>query len=178
MLKKPTPKNILTFLGLISCLVWLAVWQFPDNKLHIIFCDVGQGDATLITKGFNQILIDAGPNDKVLTCLKNNLPFWDKKIEITILTHPEADHMTGFISILDKHDIGYFLIGPETGNSAVYEELLTVISGKFLVIPTERAESERVEESLRKTRRDPSPPIRRVGMTRRKVRVVLCSVSC
>jgi len=120
-----TSKYILIVLGLIGSLTWLSIFSFPDSKLHLIFCDVGQGDAILITRGFDQILIDGGPNDKVLSCLADNMPFWDKKIEVVALTHPEADHLTGLLSVLDKYEVEYFLTGPEGNNSAGYQELLT-----------------------------------------------------
>lgn len=110
-------------LVLIGSLVWLAVFSFPDNRLHLVFCDVGQGDAILITKGFEQILIDGGPNDKVLNCLVNNMPFFDRTIEIVALTHPEADHLTGIISVLDKYQVDTFVSGPEGNNSAIYAAL-------------------------------------------------------
>jgi len=126
---KLTYKNIIAVFCLIGSLVWLAAFSFPDNRLHLIFCDVGQGDAILITQGFNQILIDGGPNDKVLTCLKNNMSFFDKKLEIVALTHPDADHMTGIIPVMEKYKVDYFLIGPEGNNSAMFAELVKKLDG-------------------------------------------------
>ncbi len=113
-------KKILLVLGLIGSLVWLTVCFFPDDKLSLVFCDVGQGDAILITKGFSQILIDGGPNEKVLSCLSKNMPFFDNKIEIVALTHPEADHLTGLVSVLDKYNVDTFLMGPEGNQSAIF----------------------------------------------------------
>ena len=129
---KLTYKNIIAVFCLIGSLVWLAAFSFPDNRLHLIFCDVGQGDAILITQGFNQILIDGGPNDKVLTCLKNNMSFFDKKLEIVALTHPDADHLTGIIPVIEKYRIDYFLTGPEGNNSAVYNELVRKLEERGL----------------------------------------------
>lgn len=120
---KLTFKSIIAVLSLFGSLVWLTVFSFPDNRLHLVFCDVGQGDAILITKGFEQILIDGGPNDKVLNCLANNMPFFDRTIEIVALTHPEADHLTGIISVLDKYQVDTFVSGPEGNNSAIYAAL-------------------------------------------------------
>lgn len=120
---KLTFKSIIAVLSLFGSLVWLTVFSFPDNQLHLVFCDVGQGDAILITKGFEQILIDGGPNDKVLNCLTNNMPFFDRTIEIVALTHPEADHLTGIISVLDKYQVDTFVSGPEGNNSAIYTAL-------------------------------------------------------
>lgn len=121
---KITFKTILSFLVLLCGLTWLAVIYFPDSKLKLVFCDVGQGDAALISKGSNQILIDGGPNDKVLSCLRNNMPLFDRKIEVIALTHPEADHMTGLISVLDKYGFDYFLMGPEGNGSSGFEKLI------------------------------------------------------
>jgi len=126
---------LLKCLTLIASMTWLIVFSFPDNRLHLVFCDVGQGDATLITKGFTQILIDGGPNDKVLTCLKNNLPFFDRTIEVVALTHPEADHLTGLISVLDKYKVEYFLTGPEGNDSAIYQELLARLTKSEILNP-------------------------------------------
>ncbi len=75
--------------------------QWPDDNLHLIICDVGQGDAILLTHGFWQMLIDAGPDDKVLDCLYNNIPFWDKKIEQIVVTHMDYDHIGGMEAVLD-----------------------------------------------------------------------------
>ncbi|MDQ3008341.1 MAG: hypothetical protein M3Q81_01975, partial [bacterium] len=44
-------------------------WRWPDQDIHLVFCDVGQGDAILIYHQFTQVLIDAGPDSKVLECL-------------------------------------------------------------------------------------------------------------
>ena len=95
-------KKILAFLAILTALIWAAVFSFPDNSLHLIFCDVGQGDAILVKKGFNQVLIDGGPDERVLGCLSENLPFWDRTLEMVVLTHPQADHLTGLVPIMLK----------------------------------------------------------------------------
>jgi len=104
-------KYLLGSLALITILIWIAVLSYPSQKLKIIFCDVGQGDAILIQKGTKQILIDGGPNKKVLDCLSNNLPFWDRTIEVIALTHPEADHLEGLNYVIERYNVGYFMSG-------------------------------------------------------------------
>lgn len=122
MLKKPLFWLIL-FLGL----VWLAVFQAPDNQLHLVFCDVGQGDAILASYHANQILIDGGPNKQVLDCLANHLPFWDRQIEMVIATHPDADHLTGLIDVIERYDIQQFVINSRAKDSGVFREFQRVI---------------------------------------------------
>lgn len=91
--------------GLVLALLFGALFSRPDDKLHLVFCDVGQGDAILAIKGETQVLIDGGPSDKVLGCLSNNLPFWDRELELIVLTHPEADHITGLISVIERYNV-------------------------------------------------------------------------
>ena len=90
-------KYLFFFLLLITALVWITVITYSNQNLKLIACDVGQGDAILAIYGKTQILIDGGPNNKILDCLSRYMPFWDREIEIVILTHPQADHYTGLI---------------------------------------------------------------------------------
>jgi competence protein ComEC len=84
-------------------------FKFHDGKLHVVFCDVGQGDGILITTPSNkQILIDAGPDSRILDCLSKHMPFWDRKIELALLTHPHADHFTGYYYVIDRYSIDQF----------------------------------------------------------------------
>lgn len=82
---------------------------FHDGKLHIVFCDVGQGDAILIrTPKGKTVLYDGGPDEKVLNCLANNLPFWHRRIDLMLLSHPHADHLNGLITVLDRYIVTSF----------------------------------------------------------------------
>jgi competence protein ComEC len=99
-------------LSLILTLVLIAIFQLPDGNLHIIACDVGQGDAILVIYKNIQILTDGGPDDKVISCLGKYLPFWDRNIELVISTHPDADHSTGLIDVVKKYNVGSILINP------------------------------------------------------------------
>ena len=68
--------------------------------MRVVFCDVGQGDATLVSFKNWQMLIDMGAaNKKVLNCLQNNVPFWDKKIEMVVITHHDSDHDGGLADV-------------------------------------------------------------------------------
>ena len=98
-------KSLFVALSLALALTLGAVFSLPDDKLHLVFCDVGQGDAILIIKGTTQVLIDGGPGEKVLGCLSNHLPFWDKDLEMVILTHPEYDHITGLVSVIERYSV-------------------------------------------------------------------------
>jgi len=120
-------KKCLLFLLILAILIWVAVFALPDQNLHLIFCDVGQGDAILITHGFKQVLIDGGPDERVLQCLGENMPFWDREIELMVLTHPDADHLTGLISVLERYKIQAVLINNLSKDTALFYRFRDVL---------------------------------------------------
>lgn len=104
-------------------LTFLYAYNLPDNNLHIIACDVGQGDATLIIHKDTQILIDGGPGKKVLECLSSNVQFTDREIELVVITHPQKDHYEGIISVLQNYSVGKILKTELTSSSQDYQVL-------------------------------------------------------
>lgn len=115
-----------------GCIVLFSfVWTLPDGKLHIVFCDVGQGDAAYIRfPDGRDMLVDAGPNDRVLGCLGKHMPFWDRTIDIVALTHPQKDHMQGLISVLDRYQVDYFVRSDVANDTEGYKKLMEVVSRK------------------------------------------------
>jgi len=116
------------FLIVFTCLAGLAfLWYQPDDNLHLVFCDVGQGDAILVWRGKNQILIDGGDGQQILDCLGKHMPFWDRTIEMVVLTHPEKDHAKGLISVAERYHLLYFVSGVLGSDADYYQKLLAVI---------------------------------------------------
>lgn len=112
-------------------LLFTAIFTLPDGKLHIVYCNVGQGDAAYIRTPSNQdMLIDGGPNDKVLSCLGKHMPFYDRTIDVVVLSHPQKDHMAGLISVLQRYNVKYFVIGVESGTGEEYKKLIGLIDEK------------------------------------------------
>lgn len=87
-------------------LVGMFYFSLPTKTGKVVFCDVGQGDAILATYKNIQILVDTGPdNKKVLECLNRHVPFWDKTIEVLILTHGDSDHIGGLNDLKKSYKI-------------------------------------------------------------------------
>ena len=104
---------------------------FQDRKLHVVFCDVGQGDAIYIkTPGNLDILVDGGPDDKILSCLGSHMPFWDKTIELVILTHPHADHLNGLISVAKNYKIITFVTENLKNKTQGFTKLMDLIENQ------------------------------------------------
>jgi competence protein ComEC len=84
-----------------------------DDFLRVYFLDVGQGDAIFVrAPNGNQVLIDGGPTNKVLSELGDVMPFYDRSIDMVVLTHPDGDHLTGLIDVLDRYKVDHVI---ETG---------------------------------------------------------------
>ena len=107
-------------------LIIIFIRQRPDGKLHVVFFDVGQGDATFIqTPDGRQVLVDGGQyGSLILDDLGGEMPFWDKDIDILVATHPDKDHFLGLISIIDHYNVGTLITNGEPGDSADYKALL------------------------------------------------------
>lgn len=125
-------KWVFISLLIVTTLLWLAVATTPDKHLEVSFLDVGQGDAILIQKGSQQILIDGGPDsEKICLELGKKLPFWDRTIDLVVLTHPHDDHLIGLVEVLQRYKVGQALEPPKLDdesiyNSSTYEEWLNL----------------------------------------------------
>ena len=108
-------------------LVLLIGWQRPDNKLRVVVCDVGQGDATLVSWKSYQLLVDGGPDNSVLSCLGKNMGFWDRKIEVVAVTHPQADHMTGLIEVVERYEVGKLIVANVVNDTSEFWRLRQVV---------------------------------------------------
>ncbi len=116
-------KRIVGVSLLLVSLVCFVVLRFPDSKLKIVACGVGQGDAFLIHQSFFQVIVDSGPEGTLLPCLGKFLPFWDSKIEVLILTHPQADHISGAVDLFDRYQIETLVVNGVGSDSKLFEEL-------------------------------------------------------
>ena len=133
--------QILGLLLVAAILIWLAVFSQPRaGLLEVDFFDVGQGDAIFIEtpKGY-QVLIDGGPDASVLEKLGQEMPFYDRSIDLIILTHPEADHITGLIEVLKNYQIGQILENGFKRETAGYKEWQRLIKEKNIPVKITQA---------------------------------------
>lgn len=115
--EKSVPKLSYRDLFIFAVLVCASALSFiavitraeSDGLLRVYFLDVGQGDAILIQAGENQVLIDGGPDAKVVQELAEVMPLGDRSIDMLVLTHPDADHINGLIEVLERYDVEYVL---------------------------------------------------------------------
>lgn len=122
------------FIIIVSALVVLFFYSYQsqtlsDKRLHMFFCDVGQGDGILIrTPGGADIVIDGGPaNGKMVDCLSKHMPFYDRDIELMFATHPDADHIGGLIEVIKNFDIKNFDTSGATSKTKMFKTLMALV---------------------------------------------------
>lgn len=94
----------LSFLGagFLAVFIWNGF-----TPVRVVFLDVGQGDAILISQGSNQFLIDTGKNGRSLLAeLGRHIPPWDRTIEAVLLTHPDQDHIGALPEVFKRYRVG------------------------------------------------------------------------
>jgi competence protein ComEC len=127
-----SPKWLILPLLIAAILVWSVALTMPDDKLHVSFLDVGQGDAVLIqTPNGQYILIDGGPDPQRINLeLSERLPFWDRTIDLVVCTQPHADHITGLVEVLQRYKVKQALDPGVSYDSAIYQEWFRLIEDK------------------------------------------------
>ena len=117
----------LVHLVILLCLLVFAfsthtIASQKDGLLKIYFFDVGQGDSILIeTPSGRQILVDGGPDNKVLQKLGEVMPFYDRDIDAVIVSHPHADHIVGLMGVLERYEVKNIIEARESYNSSEFK---------------------------------------------------------
>lgn len=132
---KTGEKRLLVFVSLLLSLAILAaIWLFrikasEPTELILHFLNVGQGDAIYARLPDGQdVLIDGGPGRRVLAELAAVMPWWDRHLDLVVLTHPHDDHVGGLASVAERFRIGRVWSGEEQGLSPLaraWEETLS-----------------------------------------------------
>jgi len=87
------------------------VSAIEGSELKVCFLDVGQGDAILFRDGEGYTaLVDGGPDLTVLSALPSCLPWYERRLDLVVLTHPDTDHLLGLIEILKRFEVDRVLV--------------------------------------------------------------------
>ncbi|HEX7195353.1 MAG TPA: ComEC/Rec2 family competence protein, partial [Candidatus Limnocylindria bacterium] len=113
-------------LGLVAVLAAITLASRPDGRLHLTVLDIGQGDAILVeAPGGTTMLIDGGPDPELtLRRLGANLPFFARRIDLLVLSHPHQDHVAGLVDVLDRFRVGALLHAGIGFENAAFDRLL------------------------------------------------------
>jgi competence protein ComEC len=104
-----------------AALLVLALVTVPDGRLRVAVLDVGAGDALYVqTPEGHQVLIDGGPEpSRMLDALGRQMPFWDRSLDLIVLTSPDEARLSGLIPVLERLRVGAVGFSPEPGAGPV-----------------------------------------------------------
>jgi len=106
-----------------------------NSDSFIVFCDVGQGDASYIhIKPNIDIVIDAGKGSSVLNCLGKYMHPYDNTIEVAFITHFQSDHYGGFLELHKRYLIKHLYVSSLKPMSREAAKLLSVLENKKVKI--------------------------------------------
>jgi competence protein ComEC len=55
------------------------------------------------------------------------MPFWDRTLDVVILTHPDLDHITGLVAVLERYQVDAVIFRQVEIESEVYEYWLQLL---------------------------------------------------
>ncbi len=105
--------------------------EIDNNRLNILFLDVGQADSQLILYKGKSILIDAGNKEDGEYIVNGLNALGLTKLDYVFGTHVHEDHVGGMSYIVDSFEIGdFYLPYDTTSTTSYYKKLLTSLTEK------------------------------------------------
>jgi competence protein ComEC len=91
--------------------VRLTAGGWPPSGWVVVACDVGQGDALVVTAGgHDAVVVDAGPQaDPVDRCLRD---LGVRRVPLLIVSHFHVDHIGGLDGVLRRRRVDRLLVPP------------------------------------------------------------------
>jgi competence protein ComEC len=130
--------------GVVALLLAITLASRPDGRLHLTVLDIGQGDAILLeAPDGSTMLVDGGPDPELtLRRLGANLPFFARRIDVIVLSHPHQDHVAGLVEVLERYRVGAILHAGIPFENAANDRLLADAAAAGVPVVLARAGQE------------------------------------
>lgn len=127
---------------LLTCAALLLVstlgfWTSREPAtLRVWFADVGQGDGVIIrTPSRDTIVVDGGPQQNFLREVDDHLPLTDRTVDLVVVTHADADHITGLVNLMTSGRVRAVLMNHDvTVTTKTYGRLLAAIASQHVPV--------------------------------------------
>ncbi len=137
----PRPRNrwrwVIAGLLLATVSVWGAsIGRDAGAALDVVFFDVGQGGATLITTPADRhVLVDAGPRSpggsEAEFAILPYLERWGiRRLDAVVITHPDEDHLGGLPTLLREVSVGRVVHNGWSADTELYAETQRLLDRK------------------------------------------------
>ncbi|GEM_PF-54762 len=132
-LRKQPPAWLTVLALMLAAAAWAgAASARSDGLLRVTFFETGQGDVIFIeTPNRTQALIDGGRSaDGAAKSVGGALPFWDRSLDLVLLTHSDQDHVGGLQAVVERFQVWAVAEGPSPSESTdVYEQWRKATAG-------------------------------------------------
>lgn len=109
-------------------------WRGPPALTTTVF-NIGQGDVILVeTSDGKQMLVDGGPDDTVLARLGETLAPRDRDLDLVVLTHPHADHVTGLVGVLERYTVKKIIMTGVHYDTPEYRAFKNLIEARHIPV--------------------------------------------
>jgi len=120
---------------------WTIVVSAMPAQAHLYFLAVASGSSELVVfPGNVTMMVDAGPDQKVLDSLAKAMPRDDASIDLAVISIPEADRFAGYADILDHYRVGAFLYDGrnplQDADAAAWHALLEKMAAQHIPLIT------------------------------------------
>jgi len=114
--ESPISLRILLFCLVASVVIlsYLTYDYIRHQHSFVVFCNVSKGYAVYIRskKGLD-VVVNTGPDKKIIECLSRYMPFFDRRIEYFILTNSSQSYIGGASYLLNRYRISNFYIADD-----------------------------------------------------------------
>lgn len=118
-------RQLIFVLILANLFVYYFIFDFLNQKNLVAFFDVGEGESVLIKNKNNIFLYDTGQKPSlILKQLDKHIPFYNKKIDILFISHPDRDHYFSAFEILKRYKIRLLGVSVLDSEESGYKSLI------------------------------------------------------
>jgi competence protein ComEC len=111
---------------------------WPPSGWQVVACDVGQGDALVVSTGpGTAVVVDVGPDAAAVDRCLSRLGV--VRVDLLVLTHFHSDHVDGVEGLLDGREVAGALVSPLRVPTAGAERSLLALQAAGISVTDARA---------------------------------------
>lgn len=127
LLRSPEGVLVLVAVMVVGSLLRPVPLGWP-GQWDVVFCDVGQGDATVLRAAPGvAVVVDTGPDPRAVQDCLDSLGV--EAVPVLVLTHYHSDHVGGAAALMARYEPGTVLVSPLSSPEAQAAQVARVAAG-------------------------------------------------
>jgi competence protein ComEC len=132
-----TRRAFLLAFGSLLLVGGIGFWSSREPAaLRVWFADVGQGDGIIIrTPSRETIVVDGGKQSTFTQEVDDHVPLIDRTIDLVVVTHADADHVTGLVNLIASGRVQAVLLNRDASvTTKTYARLLAAVDQQHVLV--------------------------------------------